>query len=155
MSCLSLHDDILSLINFFSHSNINIRTYNIYSMVNIVNFKGFKPERVFSALVNKAHPIGTGLVTYDGKSFTADNAKSFLNDCKGNVGYVKGRIINVNFNTFPMLNSYDYNNFNGANLMYKVLEDIRWEKDNYDPPQPLPKEEKDLIIRIMNREYIK
>lgn len=123
-------------------------------MVNIVNFKGFKPERVFSALVNKAEPLGTGLVTYNGKSFTEINAKSFLNKCNGNVGHVNGRIINVNFNTFPILHAGEYNNYNGTNLMYKVLYDMKNEKDNYEPQPVTSQEEKDLIISIMNKEYI-
>ena len=69
----------------------------------IVKYDGLSREQVLCALYNASKPQGLGILNYDPKPLTFNEAKSVLSKCE-RVDYLKGRVIKVYFEKGYMQN---------------------------------------------------
>lgn len=78
-----------------------------------MNIKGLNKANVLAALYNNAKPLGLGMIHYDPKPMTEQEAEILLNQ-QTYFDYLKGRVMKVDLSS-DELNTRLYNRDNGHN----------------------------------------
>ncbi len=94
---------------------------------NFVDFAGYTKAEVLQALHDSAKLYNNNTYYYRFGSVTLDYAENLLNT-RDSVVYLNGRFLYVNFVTFPLLESTDYDKHNGEDAMWKALEMLKKQK---------------------------
>lgn len=88
---------------------------------NFVDFAGYSKAEVLRALHDSAKMYNDNPFYYRFGSIDLKYADDLLKT-RDSVVYLNGRFLHVNFVTFPLLDSTEYDKYNGDNAMWNALE---------------------------------
>ena len=92
-----------------------------------VDFAGYSKAEVLQALHDCAKLYNDNPFYYRFGSIDLKYAESLLKS-RNKVVYLNGRFLYVDFATFPLLDSVDYDKHNGEDAMWKALEMLKRQK---------------------------
>lgn len=92
-----------------------------------VDFTGFTQEEVLSELYNNSKSFGMGLLHFNSKPMTLEEARSELKKTDY-FDYLNGRVMKVSFANFPKMSSWGYDRDIGQGAMQKCLNNLKTSK---------------------------
>lgn len=119
-------------------------------MNDIVDFTGFTEGEVLAALYNNAQPLGMGMLHFNSKPMTEEEANKILSSHHGGYfDYLNGRCMKVLMDTFPRINSRLYDR-DSKKPMQRVLEELEYKRSKNNSSSD-DKNSKNPIIRVLDK----
>jgi hypothetical protein len=88
-----------------------------------VNCRDLKKEIVLMELYNNAKTQGYGYLQHVNGDMTEEEANGHFKQYSY-FDYIKGCVLKVNFNNYPMIDSYLYDRDNGKDAMQKCIDKL-------------------------------
>ena len=96
--------------------------FNSIDMDNNINIKDLDKAEVLAALYNGSRPLGLGILHFDPKDMTKDEAKEILNQTE-KFDYLKGRVMKVDLSG-DSFNPWLYDRDNGEGAAERIVNQL-------------------------------
>ena len=87
-----------------------------------MNIKGLSKPKILAALYNNSKPQGMGILHFDPKPMTEEEAANLL-ESRTYFDYLKGRVMKINLDS-DELYTYGYNNDIGENAAENIISNL-------------------------------
>lgn len=90
----------------------------------MIDIKGLNKAEVLAALYNNSKPQGLGLLHFDPKDMTVEEAENILKETT-DFDYLKGRVMKVNLSSDDGFEEWLYDRDNGNGAAQRAIDTLR------------------------------